>query len=94
MWWLSVANAGSFAPTQATQIAMEWDGLYKFLLISSLVACVLLIGGMIYFVTKYRRKTNRRRVLRQNGINHASNAKTIKAPPSFIILEIMSEYLL
>lgn len=58
MWWLSMANAGSFAPTQATQIAMEWDGLYKFLLISSLVACVLLIGGMIYFVTKYRRKTN------------------------------------
>lgn len=58
MWWLSIAQASSFAPTQATKIAEEWDSLYKFLLISSLVACLLLIGGMIYFVTKYRRKTN------------------------------------
>lgn len=57
MWWLSIAQASSFAPAQATKIAAEWDSLYKFLLISSLVACVLLMGGMIYFVTKYRRKT-------------------------------------
>lgn len=57
MWWLSIAQASSFAPTQATKIAAEWDSLYKFLLISSLVACVLLLGGMFYFVTKYRRKT-------------------------------------
>lgn len=60
MWWLSIASANSnvFAPTDATKIATEWDSLYKFLLVSSLVACVLLIGGMFYFVTKYRRKTN------------------------------------
>ena len=58
MWWLSIAKASSFAPTDATQIASDWDGLYKFLLVSSLIACILLIGGMIYFVTKYRRKTD------------------------------------
>lgn len=58
MWWMSIANASVFAPTDATKIASEWDSLYKFLLISSLVACVLLLGGMTYFVTKYRRKTN------------------------------------
>lgn len=58
MWWLSIANASSFAPIDATKIAGEWDSLYKFLLVSSLISCVLLIGGMIYFVTKYRRKTD------------------------------------
>lgn len=58
MWWLSIANASSFAPTAATKIAGDWDSLYKFLLVSSFIACVLIIAGMIYFVTKYRRKTD------------------------------------
>lgn len=58
MWWLSLANASVFAPTDATKIAGEWDSLYKFLLVTSLIGCVLLLGGMVYFVTKYRRKTD------------------------------------
>ncbi|MEY4616764.1 MAG: cytochrome c oxidase subunit [Pseudomonadota bacterium] len=59
MWWLSIANASSsFAPTAATKIAEDWDSLYMFLLVTSLIACVLIIAGMIYFVTKYRRKTD------------------------------------
>jgi cytochrome c oxidase subunit 2 len=60
MWWMSIANAaGSFAPTAATKIAEDWDSLYKFLLVASLISCVILLGGMIYFLIKYRRKTDK-----------------------------------
>ena len=57
MFWLSPAHAQSFMPTAATNIAENVDNLYKFLLISSFIACVILIGGMIYFVYKYRRRS-------------------------------------
>lgn len=58
MWLLNMAHASSFAPTAATKIAEQWDNLYGFLLISSTIASLILIGGMIYFVLKYKRKTN------------------------------------
>ena len=51
------AAGGSFMPPQATEIAKEYDSLYAFLLWVSLIACLILIGGMIYFVVKYKRKT-------------------------------------
>lgn len=57
MWWLSIAKASTLAPAEATQIAADWDNLYKFLLAASFISCVILLGGMVYFVTKYRRKT-------------------------------------
>lgn len=57
MFWLSAAHAQSFMPTPATDTAAKVDNLYSFLLITSFIACVILIGGMIYFVYKYRRKT-------------------------------------
>lgn len=57
MMWLNVAKAESFMPTQGTEIAKQVDNLYGFLLISSFIACVILIGGMIYFALKYKRKT-------------------------------------
>jgi cytochrome c oxidase subunit 2 len=44
-------------PTEGTEIAKQVDNLYGFLLVSSFIACVILIGGMIYFVFKYKRKT-------------------------------------
>lgn len=56
--WLNVAKAQSFMPTQGTEIARQVDNLYAFLLISSFIACAILIGGMIYFVYKYKRKTD------------------------------------
>lgn len=60
MWWMSIANAaGSFAPTAATQIAKDWDSLYKFLLVASIISCVILLGGMLYFLFKYRRQTDK-----------------------------------
>lgn len=57
MMWFNIAKAQSFMPTQGTEIAKQVDNLYGFLLITSFIACVLVIGGMIYFVWKYRRKT-------------------------------------
>ncbi|ASD65124.1 cytochrome c oxidase subunit II [Bdellovibrio bacteriovorus] len=58
MMWFNIAKAQSFMPTQGTEIAKQVDNLYGFLLVTSLIACVLVIGGMIYFVWKYRRKSS------------------------------------
>ena len=64
MWLLqlltsTLARAGSdtFMPPAATEIASHIDAIYVFLLWSSLISFILLIGGMIWFVIKYRRKT-------------------------------------
>jgi cytochrome c oxidase subunit 2 len=51
-------SGGHFMPPEATEIAGQVDSLYSFLLWSSLVSCLILIGGMIFFVWKYKRKTN------------------------------------
>jgi cytochrome c oxidase subunit II len=52
-----MAQADSFMPTQGTEIAKSVDNLYAFLLVISLVSCVIVIGGMIYFALKYKRKS-------------------------------------
>lgn len=57
MMWLNVAHAQSFMPTQGTQVAAQVDNLYGFTLVASLIACIILIGGMIYFAWKYKRKS-------------------------------------
>lgn len=57
MMWFNIAKAQSFMPSQATEIAKQVDNLYGFLLIISLISCVIVIGGMLYFVFKYKRKT-------------------------------------
>ncbi|PJZ71577.1 cytochrome c oxidase subunit II [Leptospira perolatii] len=44
-------------PVQASKEAVGVDHLYAFLLISSLISFVILIGGMTWFIFKYRRKT-------------------------------------
>lgn len=59
MLWIQWAHAGNkMMPTEGTQIATQVDNLYSFLLISSFIACAILIGGMIYFALKYKRKTD------------------------------------
>ncbi len=55
---ISKAMAGTFMPVQGTEIAKEIDNLYAFLLVVSFISCAILIGGMIYFAMKYKRKTN------------------------------------
>lgn len=52
------AEAQSFMPAQGSEIAKNVDSLYSFLLIVSLISCVIVIGGMIYFAIKYKRKSN------------------------------------
>ena len=44
-------------PPQATAIASQVDAIYAFLVIGSLIAFVMLIGGMCWFVYKYKRRT-------------------------------------
>lgn len=56
MLFASTANASNFMPPQGTEIAAGVDSLYKFLLIVSFISCVLVIGGLIYFAMKYRRR--------------------------------------
>ena len=62
MWsqlFSSTAHAASstFMPPAATEIASHVDSIYAFLLWSSLIFFIMLIGGMIFFVFKYRRRT-------------------------------------
>ncbi len=58
MWWIPTAEAQSFMPPAATEVAKSVDSIYGFLLISSLISFVILMGGLIYFVNKYRRRGN------------------------------------
>ncbi len=57
MFWISSAHAEKLMPTAATDIAYQVDSLYNFLLITSFVACAILIGGMIFFAQKYKRRS-------------------------------------
>ena len=58
MWWLlPLAQASTFTPPQGTKIAGDWDAIYAFLIISSLISFIILIGGMIYFVFKFKRRS-------------------------------------
>ena len=61
MAWLMIlmnrVMADVFMPTQGTEIAKRYDNLYGFLVVVSFISCAILIGGMIYFALKYKRKT-------------------------------------
>ncbi len=58
LFWIDRAAASSaFMPPAATETASRVDSLYMFLLVVSLLACVLVIGGFIYFAFKYKRRT-------------------------------------
>lgn len=55
----SPAFTGSrFMPYAATEIAKNVDALYSFLLWASAISCVLVIGGLILFAMKYRRRSD------------------------------------
>lgn len=57
MNWLSVFPATAFMPIRGTEIAGKVDGYYTFLLISSLISGIIMIGGMTAFIIQYKRKT-------------------------------------
>jgi len=54
---LSHAAGDVFMPPQATQVAEQVDSIYSFLLYASLISFILVVGGMIYFVYKYKRSS-------------------------------------
>ena len=56
-WFVPTAKANTFMPPAASEVAQHVNSLYAFMLIASVISFVLLIGGMIYFVYKYKRKT-------------------------------------
>ena len=53
----AVAFANFGMPEAGNSYATRVDSLYYFLLMASLISCIFVIGGMIYFVVKYKRKT-------------------------------------
>jgi cytochrome c oxidase subunit II len=57
MWWIPAAQAQSFMPPAATKIAESVDSIYGFLLITSLISFIILMGGLAYFVNKYKRNS-------------------------------------
>ncbi len=48
------SNFGGTLPLEATDIAGNWDSLYKFLVWLSVFFFVLVVGAMIHFAIKYR----------------------------------------
>lgn len=65
MWLLSLinrANAQTYMPTEASEIATRVDNLYGFLIATSFISCAILIGGMVYFAIKYKRKSDNDKV--------------------------------
>lgn len=57
MFWVPMASASSFMPPAASKVAAQVDTLYAFMLIVSAISFVILIGGMSYFVVKYKRQS-------------------------------------
>jgi len=55
-WLIPTASASTFMPPAATEVAESYDTLYAFLLISSAISFAIIVGGMIYFVRKYKRR--------------------------------------
>lgn len=55
--WFNLAEAKSFMPPQASEFASRVDSLYGFLVWASLISCILVIGGMVFFAVKYKRRT-------------------------------------
>lgn len=79
MFWDNIAYAGnSFMPVQGSDLAARVDKLYGFLLIASFVSCVLVIGGLIYFALKYRRRSE------QDKTAYISHNNTLEFLWSFI----------
>ena len=48
----------SYMPIQGSTIAKDVDLLFDFTVWSSVIACIILLGGMIFFVVKYQRRSD------------------------------------
>lgn len=48
----------SYMPIQGSTFAKDVDLLFDFTIWASVIACVILLGGMVYFVVKYQRRSD------------------------------------
>ena len=55
-------DESSFLPVQASKASVSVDTLYNFLTFISIVVFVILMGAMVYFVIKYRRRSEQDKV--------------------------------
>jgi cytochrome c oxidase subunit 2 len=64
MWlWSSLASAdNAYLPRQASTIAADVDAIYNFNLYVSIFFFVLLMAGMLFFVVRYRRRSDNDKV--------------------------------
>lgn len=69
MTWLNLITATSFMPVQASEVAKNVDHLYLFLLVSSLISFVILIGGMTWFILNTGEKRTRIKLLISHTIH-------------------------
>ena len=58
MWLIPTAEAQTFMPPAASEVASGVDSIYAFLLVASLISFIILIGGLMWFVWKYKRQTD------------------------------------
>jgi len=58
----NAAHAASTVPMAATDIAVQWDSLYSFIVWLSIFFFVLVVGGMVYFMFKYRHRPGQKTV--------------------------------
>lgn len=52
---LALAGSSLYMPPEGNAIARSVDQIYGFLIITSVISFILVVGGMIYFVLKYKR---------------------------------------
>ncbi|WP_208861151.1 cytochrome c oxidase subunit II [Leptospira neocaledonica] len=86
MNWFSFITATSFMPVPATKESGDVDNLYIFLLVSGLISFIILIGGMVIFIFKYRRKTEDQK---SAYITHNTLAEFLWSFIPFVIMMII-----
>jgi len=52
-----MSGGSAFMPVAGTEVARQVNGLYSYLLVVSAIGFVILIGGMLYFIYKYKRQS-------------------------------------
>lgn len=77
------AFAGSL-PIQGTDVAVRWDNLYNFLVGISAFFFVLVVGGMLYFIWKYRFQPGRK--IKYITGNHLLEAIYIALPTLLLLV--------
>ncbi len=65
----ALGNESSFLPVQASKVSVSVDTLYNFLTFISIVVFVILMGAMVYFIIRYRRRTEQDKVEYLPGSN-------------------------